>query len=84
MQIAQQSAQIQQLFELVGKLQTKVEESENKAASFEKFLNHSNPMGTPYILNPGRSEVYLPVKFDQLKKGVTVQLGIRQIFDSLP
>ena len=63
-----QQHQIDKLFKLVEKLQEKVEESDNRANSFEKFLNHSNPMGMSYVLQPGRSEVHLPVKFDGMKR----------------
>ena len=52
-------------------------EAESRAFSFEKFLNHSNPMSMPYVLNPGRSEVRLPVNFDGLKKGVVVPQSLR-------
>ena len=59
-------------------------ETENRAYSFEKFLNHSNPMAMPYILNPGRSEINLPVKFDQLKRGVVMPPQLREAHERLP
>ena len=51
-QLKQHSTQIEELYKLVGKLQERVEESENRAHSFESFLNHSNPMGLSYVLRP--------------------------------
>ena len=38
----------------------------------------------PYVLNPGRSEIRLPINFDGLRKGVVVPHGLRQIHESLP
>ena len=69
---------------MVEKLQSQVAEADNRAHSFEKFLNHSNPMAMPYILNPGRSEIHLPVKFDQLKRGVVIPPQLREAHERLP
>ena len=64
---------------MVTDLQEKVVESENRAYSFEKFLNHSNPMGMPYVLNPGRSEVNLPVNYNlpNLRRGTVIPSYLR-------
>lgn len=82
-QVKVHSTQIEDLFKLVGKLQERVEESENRAHSFESFLNHSNPMGLSYILRPSKSEVHLPVNFDGLKKGTVLPSWLRQLHESL-
>ena len=61
---------------MVEQLQKKVAENDHKVKSFEKFLNYSNPMGTVYVLKPGKSVVNMPVNFDDMKGG-KVQDSIR-------
>ena len=82
-QLKQHTTQIEELYKLVEKLQQRVEDSENRASSFEAFLNHSNPMGLSYVLKPDKAAVHLPVNFDGLKRGQTCPVELRSIYDSL-
>ena len=54
---------------MVEQLQKQVTDNDHKVKSFEKFLNYSNPMGTVYVLKPGKSEVHMPVDFSTMKGG---------------
>ena len=59
-----------------------MEVNENKVKSFEKFLNYSNPLGTTYVLKPGKSVVNMPVNFQDVKDPIID--SIKKLHASLP
>lgn len=78
-----QPDQFESLSKLVAQLQVRLKENEDKVKSFEQFLNISNPMGAPYVLKPGKSEITLPVNFTGLKN-VEIPSWLSDMYRSLP